>query len=231
MIDATKIRRGMIIKLEDQLYRVLDCQLITPGRWKAMVQTKLRNIKDGSQLEYRFRSEDRVEQAYLEEVEMVYLYRDGDDFYFMNLQTYEQIKLDAEAIGDGVNYLIPDLVLTIELYEGQPVGIKLPNTVDLTVVETEPMLKGATQSASSKPAKLETGLVIQVPQFIKEGDVIRVDTREDKYLERVKTKYPIMAGGNLELTEIKSAAGSAFLSSKLIFSSSPVKTSGSERIR
>lgn len=188
MIDATKIRRGMIIKLEDQLYRVLDCQLITPGRWKAMVQTKLRNIKDGSQLEYRFRSEDRVEQAYLEEVEMVYLYRDGDDFYFMNLQTYEQIKLDAEAIGDGVNYLIPDLVLTIELYEGQPVGIKLPNTVDLTVVETEPMLKGATQSASSKPAKLETGLVIQVPQFIKEGDVIRVDTREDKYLERVKTK-------------------------------------------
>jgi elongation factor P len=188
MIDATKIRRGMIIKLEDQLYRVLDCQLITPGRWKAMVQTKLRNIKDGSQLEYRFRSEDRVEQAYLEEVEMVYLYRDGDDFYFMNLQTYEQIKLDVEAIGDGVNYLKPDLVLTIELYEGQPVGIKLPNTVDLTVVETEPMLKGATQSASSKPAKLETGLVIQVPQFIKEGDVIRVDTREDKYLERVKTK-------------------------------------------
>ncbi|MBC7363516.1 MAG: elongation factor P [Candidatus Aminicenantes bacterium] len=188
MIDATRIRRGMIIKLEDQLYRVLDCQLITPGRWKAMVQTKLRNIRDGSQLEYRFRSEDRVEQAYLEEVEMIYLYRDGDDFYFMNLQTYEQIKLDVEAIGDGVNYLIPDLVLTIELYEGQPVGIKLPNTVDLTVVETEPMLKGATQSASSKPAKLETGLVIQVPQFIKEGDVIRVDTREDKYLERVKTK-------------------------------------------
>lgn len=188
MIDATKIRRGMIIKLEDQLYRVLDCQLITPGRWKAMVQTKLRNIKDNSQLEYRFRSEDRVEQAYLEEVEMVFLYRSGDEFYFMNLQTYEQIKLDAEAIGDGVNYLIPDLVLTVEMYEGQPVGIKLPNTVDLTVIETEPMLKGATQSASSKPAKLETGLVIQVPQFIKEGDVIRVDTREDKYLERVKTK-------------------------------------------
>jgi len=188
MIDATKIRRGMIIKLEGQLYRVLDCQLITPGRWKAMVQTKLRNIKEGSQLEYRFRSEERVEQAYLEEVEMVFLYREGDDFYFMNLQTYEQIKLDAEAIGDSINYLKPDLVLTIELYEGQPVGINLPNTVDLAVVETEPILKGATQSASSKPAKLETGLIIQVPQFIKEGDVIRVDTREDKYLERVKTK-------------------------------------------
>ncbi|HEK85682.1 MAG: elongation factor P [Candidatus Saccharicenans sp.] len=188
MIDATKIRRGMIIKLEDQLYRVLDCQLITPGRWKAMVQTKLRNIKDGSQLEYRFRSEERVEQAYLEEVEMVFLYRSGDEFYFMNLQTYEQIKLEAEAIGDGVDYLIPDLVLTIEMYEGQPVGIKLPNTVDLKVIETEPMLKGATQSASSKPAKLETGLVIQVPPFIKEGDVLRIDTRENKYLERVKVK-------------------------------------------
>jgi len=188
MIDATKIRRGMIIKLEDQLYRVLDCQLITPGRWKAMVQTKLRNIKDSSQLEYRFRSEDRVEQAYLEEAEMVFLYRSGDEFYFMNLQTYEQIKLEAEAIGDGVHYLIPDLVLTIELHEGQPVGVKLPNTVDLTVVETEPVLKGATQTAIYKPARLETGLVISVPQFIKEGDVIRVDTREEKYLERAKTK-------------------------------------------
>ncbi|HOJ26905.1 MAG TPA: elongation factor P [Candidatus Saccharicenans sp.] len=188
MIDATKIRRGMIIKLDGGLYRVLDCQLITPGRWKAMMQTKLRNIKDGSQLEYRFRSEDRVEQAYLEEVEMVFLYRSGDEFYFMNLQTYEQIKLDAEAVGDSANYLIPDLVITIETYEGQPVGIKLPTTVNLTVVETEPMLKGATQSASSKPARLETGLIIQVPQFIKEGDVIKVDTREDKYLERVKTK-------------------------------------------
>ena len=187
MIDATKIRRGMIIKLDDKLYRVLDCQLITPGRWKAMVQTKLRNIKDGSQLEYRFRSEERVEQAYLEEVEMVFLYRSGDEFHFMNLQTFEQIKLDLEAIGDGANYLIPELVLTIEFYEGQPVGINLPNTVDLKVVETEPVLKGATQTATSKPATLETGLVVQVPQFVKEGDVIRVDTREDKYLERVKT--------------------------------------------
>lgn len=187
MIDATKIRRGMIIKLDDKLYRVLDCQLITPGRWKAMVQTKLRNIKDGSQLEYRFRSEERVEQAYLEEVEMVFLYRSGDEFHFMNLQTFEQIKLDLEAIGDGANYLIPELVLTIEFYEGQPVGINLPNTVDLKVVETEPVLKGATQTATSKPATLETGLIVQVPQFVKEGDVIRVDTREDKYLERVKT--------------------------------------------
>ena len=106
----------------------------------------------------------------------------------MNLQTYEQIKLDAEAVGDSAYYLIPDLVITIETYEGQPVGIKLPTTVNLTVVETEPILKGATQSASSKPAKLETGLIIQVPQFIKEGDVIKVDTREDKYLERAKTK-------------------------------------------
>ncbi len=187
MIDATKIRRGMIIKLEDKLYRVLDCQLITPGRWKAMVQTKLRNIKDGSQLEYRFRSEERVEQAYLEEMEVVFLYRSGDEFHFMNLQTFEQIKLDLEAIGDGANYLIPELVLTIEFYEGQPVGIHLPNTVDLKVVETEPVLKGATQTATSKPATLETGLIVQVPQFVKEGDVIRVDTREDKYLERVKT--------------------------------------------
>ncbi|MDI6845768.1 MAG: elongation factor P [Candidatus Saccharicenans sp.] len=187
MIEATRIRKGMIIKHEGQLYRVLDYQLITPGRWKAMVQTKLRNLKDGTQTEYRFRSEEKVEQAYLEEVEVVYLYRSGDEFYFMNLQTYEQIKLDLEAIGEGVNYLLPDMTLTIEFYEGQPVGIHLPNTVDLKVIETEPVLKGATQTATTKPAKLETGLVIQVPQFIKEGDVIRVDTREEKYLERVKT--------------------------------------------
>lgn len=187
MINATQVRRGMTIKLEGSLYKVLEATHITPGRWKAMIQTKLRNLKDQSLLDHRFRSEDRVEQAFLEEVEMEFLYKSGQDAVFMNLENYEQIRLGPDVIGDSAKYLVPNIVFTIELDEGKPVGVRPPLTVDLRVVETEPYLKGATQSASNKPATLETGLVITVPQFIKGGDVVRVDTREDKYVERAKS--------------------------------------------
>jgi len=176
----------MIILLDGNLYRVLEAVHITPGRWKAMVQTKLRSLKEGTLLNHRFRSEDRVEQAYLEEVEMEFLYKSGDDAVFMNLENYEQIRLSPEIIGDGVNYLVSNIVFKIELYEGRPVGVEPPLTVDLKVVKTEPFLKGATQSASYKPATLETGLTVTVPPFINEGDVIRIDTRDDKYIERAK---------------------------------------------
>lgn len=186
MINATQIRRGMIILLDGNLYRVLEAVHITPGRWKAMVQTKLRGLKEGTLLNHRFRSEDRVEQAFLEEVEMEFLYKSGEDAIFMNLENYEQIRLSPEIIGDGVNYLVPNIVFKIELYEGKPVGVEPPLTVDMKVVKTEPFLKGATQSASYKPATLETGLTVTVPPFINEGDVIRIDTREDKYIERAK---------------------------------------------
>jgi elongation factor P len=188
MIDATQIRKGMIIIMDGTLYRVMEMQLITPGRWKAMVQTKLRNIQNGSQTEHRFRSEERLEQAYLEEAEMEYLYKQGDEHFFMNLGNYEQISLTAKAIGDGVKYLLPNMVIKVQLFEGRPVGIDVPNVVDLKVASTEPRLKGATQTSMYKPATVETGAVVQVPEFIKEGDVIRVDTRDDKYLERAKTK-------------------------------------------
>lgn len=188
MIDATQIRRGMIIVMNGQLFRVMEMQLITPGRWKAMVQTKLRNIKEGSQMEYRFRSEERVDQAYLEEIEMEFLYQQAGEYFFMNLETYETIRLEAEAIGDGVGFLMPNIVIKVEMYDGRPVGVTLPNSVDMKVVTTEPSLRGATVSAVNKPATMETGIVIYVPQFIKEGDVIRVDTRENKYIERVKAK-------------------------------------------
>jgi elongation factor P len=188
MIDATQIRRGMIIVMNGQLFRVMEMQLITPGRWKAMVQTKLRNIKEGSQMEYRFRSEERVDQAYLEEIEMEFLYQQAGEYFFMNLETYETIRLEAEAIGDSVGFLMPNIVIKVELYDGKPVGVTLPNSVDMKVVTTEPSLRGATVSAVNKPATMETGIVISVPQFIKEGDVIRVDTRENKYVERVKSK-------------------------------------------
>jgi elongation factor P len=188
MIDATQIRKGMMIIMDGTLYRVMEMQLITPGRWKAMVQTKLRNIQTGSQTEHRFRSEERLEQAHLEEVEMEFLYKEGEEYHFMNLENYEQIALPAGSIGDGVKFLLPNTVIQIQMYDGKPVGVDLPNSVDLRVVSTEPRLQGATKTALYKPATLETGATIQVPEFIKEGDVIRVDTRDDTYLERVKTK-------------------------------------------
>ncbi|UCC40080.1 MAG: elongation factor P [Candidatus Aminicenantes bacterium] len=188
MINATQIRKGMVIKVEGELYKVLEATHVTPGKGQALMQTKLRNLKDQTLLDYRFRSKDRVEQAYFEKVEMEFLYESGNEHIFMNLENYEQIKLSSGIIGDSVNYLIPNAVFSIEMHEGRPVGIEPPLTINLKVVKTEPFLKGATQSASSKPAVLETGIAINVPQFIKEGDVIRIDTREDKYLERVKSE-------------------------------------------
>ncbi len=187
MINATQIRRGMTLKVEGEIYKVLEVTHITPGRYQAIVQTKLRNLRNQTLLDYRFRSKDRVEQAFLEKVEMEYLYQSGDDYIFMNLENFEQIKLPLKIIEEGKNYFVPNVVFSVEMHDGNPVGIEPPITVDLKVTKTEPYLKGATQSASSKPAVLETGLTITVPQFIKEGDIVRIDTREDKYLERVKT--------------------------------------------
>ena len=186
MIDTTRIRKGMIIKREDgQLWRVVEMQLITPGRWKAMVQTKLRSLKDNTVTDYRFRSEERVEQAFLEQVEMEFLYQSGDDHVFMNHTTYDQVSLTAEVIGDAVKYLIPNVIFVIEMFEGKPVNVIPPITIQLKVVHTDLFLKGASASASYKPATLENGMVVNVPPFIKEGDVLKIDTREDKYLERV----------------------------------------------
>jgi elongation factor P len=186
MINATQIRKGMVILIEEGLYKVLEATHITPGKGQALMQTKLRNLKDQSLLDHRFRSKDRVQQAYLEKIEMEFLYQSGDDYIFMNLKNYEQTKLPLEIIGDGVNYLVPNVVFFVEIHEGQPVGVEPPITIELKIIKTEPFLKGATQSASSKPAILETGITINVPQFIKEGDIVRIDTREDKYLERMK---------------------------------------------
>ena len=187
MISATQIRKGMVIKIEGKLYKVLEATHVTPGKGQALMQTKLRNLEDQTLLDYRFRSKDKVDQAYLEKVEMEFLYQSGNDYIFMNLDNYEQIKLSDDVIGDEVKYLIPNIVFFIEMHEGKPVGVEPPLTIELKVIKTEPFLKGATQSASSKPAELETGITINVPQFIKEGDTIRIDTREDKYLERVGT--------------------------------------------
>jgi elongation factor P len=186
MIQATQMKRGMCIKHDNDLYRVVTTQHITPGNWRGMVQTKIRHLKSGSIIEHRFRSEDRVERAILDDSEMQFLYRDGDMYHFMNQETYEQVGLSDEVLGDAVNYLIPDIVLKVEMYEGRPVGIELPLTVEMKVVETEPAIKGASVSNVGKPAKMETGLIVSVPPFINEGDRIRVDTETGAYIERAK---------------------------------------------
>ena len=187
MIAATQIKRGMTIKLNGELYRVFSFQHITPGNWRGMVQTKLKSVKSGSIIEHRFRSEDRIEQAYLETHEVEYLYSDGSDHYFMNTTSFEQFHLPSDLLEDAIPFMMPNIKLQIEFYEGKPIGVEMPASVELRVVSTEPALRGATVSNVNKPATLETGLVIQVPPFIDTGEIIRVDTTEGKYLERVKS--------------------------------------------
>jgi elongation factor P len=186
MIQATQLKRGMCIKHDNQLFRVVTTQHITPGNWRGMVQTKIRNLKTGAISEHRFRSEDRVERAILDESDMEFLYREGDMYHFMNAETYEQLALSDEVLGDAVSYMIPNIRLKVEMFEGRPVGIELPLTVELAVVETEPAIKGSTVSNVGKPAKMETGLVVQVPAFINEGDIIKIDTASGSYIERAK---------------------------------------------
>src|SRR5262252_8798909 len=184
MISATQMRPGMVIKYNNDLYSVFSVTHRTPGNLRGFVQAKMRGLKNGTMTEHRFSSEDRVEKAILEEVETEYLYDDGEYYYSMNTETYEQMHLMKDLLGDAVNYLIPNLKVKVEFYEGKPISVDLPATVDMTVVETEPGMKGASVSNVTKPAKLETGLVVQVPPFIKENEKIRVNTAEGAYLER-----------------------------------------------
>ncbi|MFQ5700477.1 MAG: elongation factor P [Acidobacteriota bacterium] len=185
-LRATFLKKGMYIKLNDEIYSIMNIMHVTPGKGRGMVQTKLRSLLAGNQLEHRFRSDETVERAYLDETEMEYLYKDGDDYYFMNTETYEQVHLSKEALGEKVNYLTPNLKLTVVFHEGAPVGLELPLTVAMKVVDTAPELKGATASAQRKPAVTDTGLTVQVPSFIGPGESIRVSTEDGSYQERVK---------------------------------------------
>ena len=184
MITATQLRPGMVVKFNNELYSVFSMTHRTPGNLRGFVQARMRSLKSGTMIEHRFSSEDRVEKAQLEQHEMEYLYDDGEFFYFMNTETYEQMHLMKDLLGDAVSYLIPQLKVTVEFHEGKPIGVELPATVDMTVVETEPGIKGASVSNVTKPAKMETGLVVQVPPFITEGQKIRVNTSEGTYQER-----------------------------------------------
>lgn len=175
----------MLIKMGDALCRVVDLHHITPGNKRGHVQCKMRDIRSNRLSDYKFRSEDDVERATLDEHEMQFLYRDGDLFNFMNTETFEQVHLSLEVLGDSALYLLPESVINVEFYETEPVGIHLPLTVDLKVTDTVPGIKGATAAAQVKPATVETGLVVTVPSFVNEGDVIRVNTETGEYLSRV----------------------------------------------
>ena len=174
----------MLVKVGNDLFRVLDLQHVTPGNLRGFVRVKFRNIRSGSLSDQKLRSEDTIERATLDEREMQYLYRDGDSFHFMDTASYEQLHIQDEVLGDSVNYLIPDALIKVEFYGSEPVGIELPQTVDLTVEDTAPGIKGATASAQVKPARLETGLVVQVPPFVNTGDKVRVNTETGEYLSR-----------------------------------------------
>jgi elongation factor P len=183
-IQATRLKKGMLVKVGADLFRVLELQHVTPGNLRGFVRVKFRNIRNGSLSDQKLRSEDTVERETLDEREMQYLYKDGDSFHFMDTSTFEQLHIGAEALGDSVSYLIPDALIKVEFYGSEPVGIELPQTVDLTVEDTAPGIKGATASAQVKPARLETGLVVQVPPFVNTGDKIRVSTETGEYLSR-----------------------------------------------
>ena len=185
-MKATEIRKGMILRVNNEPHRVLAMQHITPGNWRGMVQTKLRNLRSGSSSEVRFRSEDEVDKMMLDTKQMQYLYHDQHGYHFMDTETYEQIALADEDLGDTMSYVVPEAMISMEWVEGKPVGIDLPSAVDLKVVETAPGIKGATASAQRKPATLETGIVVQVPSFIEEGEMIRISTLDGSYLERAK---------------------------------------------
>jgi elongation factor P len=185
-ISGNSIRPGYVVKYNNQLYRVMNAEHRTPGNKRAFLQAKLRNLENGNQTEVKFRADEQIERAALEQAEMEYLYADASGYCFMNSQTYEQIFLEEKDVEAVKHYLLPNTKVRVEFYEGRPIGVQVPETVDLKVVATEPPMRGATASGSGKPATLETGLVVAVPNFVEVGGVVRVSTSSGEYLERVK---------------------------------------------
>jgi elongation factor P len=180
------MRKGQTVKIDGKLYAIVDYQHVKLGKGGAVYQTKLKSLTDGLIQNVRLRSEETIEEAYLDKRTYEYLYSSGSEHILMDIQTYDQITLDDDAFGDAPKYLKPNTKLQVSMYQGKPVIVELPNTVDLQVTDTPPEIKGATATNQPKPATLETGLVVQVPSFIKVGDIIRVDTRTGEYVTRVK---------------------------------------------
>lgn len=185
-ISATEMKKGMAIDHDGRLMIVIDWQHTKPGKGGAFLQTKLKDLMTGQVLDYRFRSSDTVEPAHLDRVEMVYSYSQGDTHYFMDMNTYEQVPINNDILGDAMKYLRPETPVQVRTYEGKAVAIELPAAVELKITDTPPSMKGATATNQYKKATLETGLVIAIPPFISTGEVVRVDTRSGEYLERAK---------------------------------------------
>jgi elongation factor P len=184
---ASEMKKGMTVKVDDNLYAIVDYQHVKLGKGGAVYQTKLKSLTDGSIRDIRLRAEEIIEEAYLDKRDYEYLYSSGNEHVLMDLETYDQITLYEDAFGDGPKYLKPNTKLQVSMYQGRPLVITLPNTVDLEVTDTAPEIKGATATNQNKPATLETGLVVSVPPFIKLGEIIRVDTRSGEYITRVKS--------------------------------------------
>ena len=186
MIPATQLKVGMVLLYENELYRVSETMHVTPGKGRGMMQVKLYSYKTAGYYEKRLRSDESMEVVHMSRQEMEFLYHSDESYTFMDIKTYDQVDIPVAVLGDAVKYLLPNTRLKVDFYEGSPVGIELPIMVDLEIIETDPPLKGATASASPKSATLETGIVVKVPQFLQIGDVVRIDTRDDSFVERAK---------------------------------------------
>ena len=186
MYESGDLRKGLKIEIDGDPYIVVQFEFVKPGKGQALYKCKLKNMVSGAQFEKTFRSGDKFNKADLEEHEMEYLYYDGNSYCFMNTSTYEQELLTADQVGDAKGFLKENTVCSILFFDGRAIGLTLPNFVDLRIEQADPWVKGDTASGDSKPATLETGMVIQVPPFVEEGEKIRIDTRSGQYVERVK---------------------------------------------
>lgn len=184
MISVNDFRTGLTIELDGQLFTVVEFMHVKPGKGAAFVRTKLKNLRTGYTVERTFNAGEKVNPARIDTREMQFLYKSEQDYVFMDNTTYEQLMLNEEILGDGVKYIKDNMTVMVQMYENQPIGVNLPNTVELEVIETEPGFKGDTATGGNKPATLETGVVITVPLFINIGDVLQVDTRTGEYLRR-----------------------------------------------
>ncbi|MGH7665106.1 MAG: elongation factor P [Gemmatimonadaceae bacterium] len=185
-MPATQIRRGMVIVFEGQPCRIIEFRHHTPGNLRAMVQAKMKNLRSGSSFEHRFRAADSIERASLETHELEFMYQGGNTYHFMNTENYDQLEMDSEALGDNAQWMQPGMRIMAEYYEGRAIGIQLPNSLVLEIVDTAPVMKTATKSASTKPATLENGATVNVPEFISTGEKVRVNPATGDYLERAK---------------------------------------------
>jgi elongation factor P len=185
-MPATQIRRGMVLVFENDPCRVIEFRHHTPGNLRAMVQAKLKNLRTGNSFEHRFRAADSIEKASMETHELEFLYQGGDTYHFMNTENYDQLEMDEETLGDNALWMQPGMKIIAEYYNGRPIGIELPNYLVLEIVDTAPVMRSATKTASTKPAKLENGVTVNVPEFISTGEKVRVNPSTGEYLDRAK---------------------------------------------